>query len=129
MPVQFKKDTIKGKINATVLYKIPNFRVEGDLFKFDAFRFYSPAAGTVDESGGRYFDVPADEADISRDDTLDLEIQIIVIYGQETQAIEILKGAAPPDVNVGIDGDLIATIDIPADPARDILVEYKEVIE
>jgi len=123
-----RKLTIRGKTNSTVLYQISNLRIEGDYLKFDSFRFYSPAAELIDENEVKYFDVPADQVGISRDDTLNKEIQVYITLANGAEAVEILEGATPPDISVSNEGDLVITIIIPADLGKDIDIEYKEVL-
>ncbi len=127
--MQLNKQTIHGKKGATVCYTLPNFRLDSsdNKLKWNAFRFYTPEGNQTDDEGFRFFDVPGDEVLIERDDTLNKEFMIIVTKDQGTEVVEILEGAETEAIVIGLEGDIVAAGFIPADPAGEINIDYKEV--
>lgn len=127
--MQLNKHTIQGKKGATVCYTLTNFRFDSsdNKLKWDAFRFYTPEGNQTDDEGFKYFDVPADEYLIERDDTLDKEFMIIADKEEGIEIVEILEGAETEAIIIGLEGDIMAAGFIPADPAAEINIDYKEV--
>jgi hypothetical protein len=125
------KHTIHGEKGKTVCYSMPDFRFDAsdNKLKWGAFRFYTPEGGSVDEEGFAYFDVPAEEILIQRDESLDKEIIITTTRDNGAEAVEILEGAEIEPIIVGIEGDFVATGFIPASPHQEIVIDYKEVTD
>jgi hypothetical protein len=120
------KHTIRGKKGETVYYTIPNFTLEDSIIKWDPFKFYTPV-GDQTEDGFTYFNVPSEQILIERDDTLDKEFIIIITKDQAVEFIEILEGAESGTIQIGLEGDIVASGFIPANPAEEINIDYKEV--
>lgn len=124
-----EKKTIKGEKGKTVCYSIQNLRFDSsdNRIKWDTFRFYTPEGNEIDSQGFNYFDVPADEVLIERDDTLNKYIMIIVTKDTGTELLEIYEDAEMEAVTIGLEGDIIVYGFIPADTATEITISYKEV--
>jgi hypothetical protein len=123
------KHTIRGKKGSTVCYTIPNFHfdINDNHLKWDDFRFYTPLGESMDEEGFRYFDVPADEVLIERDDTLTKDLIIIATQEEGVEVIETLEGAEGEVITIGLEGDIIVSGTIPASEEEEITIDYKEV--
>jgi hypothetical protein len=129
--MQLTKHTIHGKKGTTVCYTLPNFRFDSsdNKLKWDAFRFYTPEGDRADDEGFKYFHVSGDEYLIERDDTLNKEFMIIVTKDEGTEVVEILEGAETEAIVIGLEGDIVAAGFIPADAAKEITIDYKEVTD
>lgn len=127
--MQLNKLSIKGKKGKTVCYKLENFRfdLDDDKLKWDAFRFYTPEGEQTDEEGFSYFDVPADEVPILRDDSLNKEFMILVTKNEGVEFLEVLEGADMQGFSIGMEGDIVVSGFIPANPGEEIFIDYKEV--
>lgn len=123
-----KKITVTGEKGKTICYELSNFRYENQCVCWDTFRFYSPLGVQVNADGNKYFDVPGISEIIERDDTLNKEVLFKVTQSDGIEVIEILEGASPPYMSVGLDGDIVCVLFVPADPQESIQIEYKEVI-
>lgn len=119
------KRNIKGEKGRTIFYRIPNIRAEGAYLKWDAFRFYSPLGVITDTEGDTCFDVEANEILISRDDTLNIELKILVTKDGGVEVFEVLEGAEH-SIQLGLEGDVIINGFIPVGTGE-IIIEYKEV--
>jgi hypothetical protein len=119
-----EKKTIKGIKGVTLCYTICNPRLEGNLLKWDAFRFYTPS-GNMDD-GDKYYDIPAENVSLEQDSILSKKLQVIVLEGN-IDVVELLEGAqrAAP-LQIGLNGDVIITAYIPSQ--GDIIVTYKEIV-
>lgn len=115
--------TIKGKMGKTVIYSIPDFLYAGNTLSWSAFRFYTPQ-GDKEDDKGKYFDVPS----ISEEITGDPELDLIVSVKVSVSGIEIVESLSdnPSDMTVGIEGDIVATLVLPASGTPE--VSYKEVL-
>jgi hypothetical protein len=129
--MKMEKMMIKGKKGHTVCYSLPNFRFDSETnqLKWDAFSFYTPLGELLDEDGFRYFNVPAEELLIQRDDNLDKELVVMITKENGIEAVEILQGAIPDSINIGIEGDIVLSGFIPADTNEEIVFHYKEVTD
>ncbi len=125
--MKLTKHSIKGIPGITICYTLPNIRIDGDFLKWDAFRFYSPEGTKKDEKEGLYFDVPAEEILIQRDTVLDKELIICVSLSEGVEVIEILEGADRPEIQFSTTGDIIISGYIPANTAKEVSVNFKEV--
>jgi hypothetical protein len=123
----FSKKIIHGIKGKTVCYSINNIRDETGYLKFDGFAFFTPFGSQQDQEGYKYFDVPADQILVERDESLDKTL-LIKVTESIVEAIEIYDGAEFEPINIGLEGDIVAMIYIPSDSGKDIEVEYKEVI-
>jgi hypothetical protein len=123
------KNTVKGKKGKTVSYTLPNLRfdITDNKLKWDAFRFHTPEGNQTNNEGFKYFDVPADEVLIERDDTLNKQLIIKITRDSGTEAIEILEGAEIEAIIIGLEGDVVAAGFIPANLEEEIIINYKEV--
>ncbi len=121
--------TIRGIKGKTIFYSLPNFRYDTDdhLLKWDAFKFYTPVGELTDEEGFHFFDVPAEEILIGRDDQLNKEMLIMVDQSQGVTVLESMEGAVWDPITIGLEGDVIASGYIPCDPQKEIVIDYKEV--
>ncbi|MCP5046721.1 MAG: hypothetical protein GY940_06090, partial [bacterium] len=113
----------------TVCYTMTGFQFDDsdNNLKWDAFRFYTPEGDITDEEGHRYFDVPADEIPIERDDTLNKHMMIIVTKNDGAEVVEVMEGAEFEGVSIGLEGDIVANGFIPAAPGEEIVFNYMEV--
>lgn len=127
--MQLNKHTVQGKKGKTVCYTLTNFRFDPgeNKLKWDAFRFYTPEGGQTDEEGFAYFDVPADEIPILRDDSLNKEFMILVTKDEGVEFLEVLEDAEIQGFSIGLEGDIAATGFIPTNPGEEIVIDYKEV--
>jgi hypothetical protein len=127
--IDLTKHTIKGKIGSTVVYRLANLRFDesDNKLKWDSFRFYTPLGNRVDEKGYKFFAVPADEIPIERDDILDKELAVIITEKNGVEAVEIFEDAENETISIGLEGDIVVTGFIPADPQKEIELHYKEV--
>ena len=123
--IDIEKVQISGKKGKTVCYSINNLRIEGDLLLWDNWQFMTPL-GSLELDGEKYFDVPATSFDISRDDTLDKEISIVV-KSTSIDVLYTLEGEVRESVNLGLDGDIVVTGIIPSDITENIKLQYYEV--
>lgn len=123
------KHTIKGKMGSTIVYRLTNLGFDESVnkLKWDSFRFYTPLGNQVDENDRRYFEVPADEIPIERDDTLNKEIQVKITKDEGVEMIEVFEGAETDPISIGLEGDIVVFGVIPTDPQNDIEIHYKEV--
>ena len=130
MSVNLEKSTIIGKKGITVVYSINNFRFDSqdNKLKWDAFKFYTPE-GNLEEDSFKYFDVSAEEYLIERHASLNKQLLIKVTVADGIEAIEIEEGVNSPMIEIGLEGDIIIFADIPTDTAKDITVNYKEVLD
>ena len=125
---------IAGKKGKTVCYTLQNLEItEGTSIniKWDSWRFYSPEGNlTEPETDFKYFEVQALNEVITRE-SIDKEILIAVKYETEStiNVIERYLGSIEeiPFTLNGMEGDIVLTGIIPADPEQEIQVEYKEV--
>jgi hypothetical protein len=123
------KHTIRGKKGSTVCYSLPNFHFDSNdnHLKWDDFRFYTPVGESMDEEGFRYFDVPADEVLVERDDMLAKDLMIIATQDEGVEVIETLEGAEGEVITIGLEGDVIISGTIPAVDEEEVVIDYKEV--
>lgn len=122
------KITITGKKGKTVNYS-PQFQENENALSWESFRFYTPVGGAVDAQGFNYYDVPAGQVQIEREE-IPKTLLIIVTQERGVEAMEIYQGAEATmePVIIGLEGDIIATGRIPADVQEEILIQFKEVI-
>lgn len=127
------KNSIKGKKGKTVCYTFNLEITENTIIniKWEPWRFYTPEGNLVEaESGCKYFEVQALNEDFNRE-TIDKEILIGVKYETEStiNVIERYQGSQEenPFQIYGLEGDIVLTGIIPADPEQEIQIEYKEV--
>lgn len=127
--MRINKQIIVGEKEKSVCYNVKNFRFdEGDnKLKWDDFKFYTPAGPKKDNRGFHFFDVPADEVTIKRDDALNKSLMVMVTRDRGIEAVEIYEGAEAENISIGLEGDIVITGFIPADPMVEITVDYKEV--
>jgi hypothetical protein len=123
------KKTIIGKKGKTVCYQLNNFRFENSSICWDSFNFYTPTGTQFDGEGNAYFEVPSISELIERDEILNKEVLFKVTQTEGIEIIEILEGATPPSISIGIEGDIVCVIYVPTDPQESIQIEYKEVID
>lgn len=125
------KHVIRGKKGKTVCYSLPGFRFDtsDNKLKWEAFRFYTPLGESIDDNGYNYFDVPADEALIEREYDLNKEMDILVTKDNGVEILEILAGAEMEGINIGLEGDIVASGYIPSSTHQEIVFDYKEVID
>ncbi len=123
------KHTINGKLGSTVCYTLPNIRFDNsdNCLKWDSFRFYTPEADKIAENGFAYFDVPADQVLIERDESLNKHLLVFITKSQGIEAIELLQGAENESNNFGLEGDIVISVTIPAVQNEEIIINYKEV--
>lgn len=121
--------TVKGTKGETVCYTIPNFRwnESTSTLAWDSFIFYTPAGSMVDKASYKYFVVEGAEVLVERDSSLNKTFLIIVRKDTGIEALEVFEGNSTT-INIGLEGDIICTGFIPADPAVEIQIEYKEVL-
>lgn len=124
--MEITKNTVTGKLGQTVIYSMPNVRYENSSLCWDSFRFYTPLSSTVDNNNNGYFDVPAGEVEISRDEVFDKTVFIAVEIGKEPTAYSVLEGESWSK-SIGLEGDFVATIIVPHDTAQPIQCWYIEV--
>lgn len=124
--MNIKKTTIKGEKEKTVCYQLNNFRFENGSICWDAFKFYTPLGTQSD--GNNYFDVPAISELIERDD-INKEVLIKVTQSEGIEIIEILEGATPPSISIGLEGDIVCTVYVPTDTQESIEIQHKEVTD
>jgi hypothetical protein len=126
--VVLQKRVIGGRLGETLCYKLKNFRYDDVEFKikWDSSRFYTPAGLSIDEAGHKYFDIPATEILIERDEVLNKDLVVIAKAGQEVEVIETLEGAESESETIGPNGDFICSGYIPASLNEDIIIYYKE---
>jgi len=122
-----KKIAIIGEKGKTVCYTINNFRYENESICWESFNFYTPLGVSIDTEGHAYFEVPAISEIIQRDETLNKEVLIKVTQAEGIEIIEILEGAAPLKIAIGLEGDIVCMAYVPADLLEDIQISYKEV--
>jgi len=122
------KITITGKKGKTVNYS-PQFQENENALSWESFRFYTPVGGAVDAQVFNYYDVPAGQVQIEREE-IPKTLLIIVTQERGVEAMEIYQGAEATmePVIIGLEGDIIATGRIPADVQEEILIQFKEVI-
>jgi hypothetical protein len=122
------KNTIKGHKGTTVVFSIPNATITGNLLTWETFRFYTPE-GNQDENGNKYFAIPAEQVDISRDPELYREIFVFCQEGQITaKGYYEGENIALPDF--GLKGDMLFIIRMPPEEnGNEIKIEQREVID
>lgn len=125
------KHIIHGRKGKTVCYELPDFHFDtsDNKLKWETFRFYTPLGDNTDEQGFHYFDVPADEALVERDNDLDKNLDIIVTKGNGVEILEVFDGAEVETITIGLEGDIIVSGFIPASPHEEIVFDYKEVTD
>ena len=118
----------KGTKGSTVCYKLNNIRIESGVLKWDPFPFYTPLGDQTDESGFKYFDVPAKEYVIpDRDPSVDMEIVIKVTKDGGVEPSAPIVGADIQPISLGLEGDVIVMGYIPADTNIEIEITPREV--
>lgn len=124
------KHEIKGSLGQGVVYQLNGLcsNQESNNLQWNSFRFYTPQGKQTDQHGFHYFDVPADSIPVERDDTLDKILIIMVTQDKGIEVLEIFAGAEMETTTIGLEGDIIATVSIPANEEQEIMVNYKEVI-
>lgn len=127
MNMNITKTTIKGIKGKTIIYS-PQFQGNGNILTWNGFRFYTPV-GTSADIEGKYFEVPAGQVTIEREEITKTQL-IIVRQNQDVEVLEIYQGAEADmePVIIGLEGDIICVGRIPADPVEEITIQFKEVI-
>lgn len=122
------KTIIIGKKGKTVIYS-PQLQVYENTLSWEGFRFYTPVGGAVDTAGFHYFDAPAGEILLEREE-LSKTLLLIITQERGVEALEIYQGAEAEmdSIVIGLEGDIVATGYIPADPNVEISISFKEVL-
>lgn len=122
------KITITGQKGKTVNYS-PQFQENENALSWESFRFYTPVGGAVDAQGFKYYDVPAGQVQIEREE-ITKTLLMIVRQNQGVEVLEIYQGAEATmePIIIGLEGDIICDGRIPADPGEEISIQFKEVI-
>ncbi len=125
-----RKSLINGRKGETVCFTIKNFIVhsENSSINWNEFRFYTPVGEEVDSEGYKYFEVPAGNISVVRDEILNKTI-LVIAEQNNSRVLEILEGAEMEIINLELEGDIVAIANIPADASEEIVVVYKEVTD
>lgn len=121
------KIQIKGKKGETIVYSIP-IQQQGDTLIIGDFRFWTPL-GILEENGHKYFEIQGDSILVERDLDLDREIHVIYTAVDGLLAMGFFENEEITLPNFDMSGDDLITIKIPKNPAIEILVEVKEVLD
>ncbi|MCP5106005.1 MAG: hypothetical protein GY950_21655 [bacterium] len=136
--MKLEKLTIHGKKGKTVCYSLPNFRFDDrdNKLKWDAFRFYTPVGKIADQEGRRFFNVMGAEVLIRRNHSRDSKLILKITRERGLEVLEFPDsartaaagdGAASFTGHADLEGDIVATAFIPANPGKEIVIHYKEV--
>lgn len=126
-----KKHTIQGRKGKTVCYSLPNFRYDGsdNKLKWDAFRFYTPLGHIADNEGFRFFNVMGEQILLRRDERFNKELNVRITQERGIEVFDVPEGTETDSFATGLEGDVVITAFIPADPDDEITVDYIEVTD
>jgi len=77
---------VRGCFGKTLIFEVPNVRIDGDVLKWDAFKMYTPIAPTG------YIDVPEIEHRLIPDENLLIHFVARATVNNGLEIFEILEG-------------------------------------
>jgi len=122
------KSQVKGHKGTTVVFSIPNTVTAGNILSWDSFRFYTPEGTQQDENGNKYFSIPAEQVEITRDPVLYKELFIYVLNGLITAKC-FFESESITLPEFGLYGDILFIIRMPPEIEKEIIIEQREVTD